>query len=291
MLDVEILSGICPKADIVVYFAKPTEKGWISALDAAIHDEQRDIGVISISWGSPEDTGLWTTQGMHQVNESLLDAACLGITVCIATGDDGSSCGVPDGHAHIAFPASSPYCLAVGGTTIPAKGGKGNDIVWKEGGGVVANNGGSSGGGVSSVFPRPSWQKNVTIKSVNSKAIRGRCIPDLAANADWTASPYLLMVDGKAMSYGGTSAAAPLIAGLFVLINADRGKRGRAGFVTPLLYQRNRSSGKTVGANACKDVVSGNNSTAILGGYTGPGYDAASGWGTPLGISLAKSIP
>jgi kumamolisin len=148
---------------------------------------------------------------------------------------------------------------------------------------------GSTGGGVSAVFPRPSWQKNISIKSVNSAAIVGRIIPDIAANADWVASPYLLVVDGSSQGNGGTSAAAPLIASLIALINASLPKNNLVGYLTPVLYES--SGGSTIGATCCTDVVSGGNKTAKAGGYeAGPGFDAVSGWGTPIGAKLAAAI-
>jgi kumamolisin len=167
MLDVEVVAGICPKSTIVVYFAEWTEQGWITAMDAVIQDKTHDPGVISVSWGAPEDTDIWTDQAMTQMNETFKEAALLGITICIAAGDDSSSDADMDGHAHADFPASSPYVLAVGGTTIPTKGGTGPDIVWKEGDGLRADNGGSTGGGVSAKFDRPPWQEGITIASVN----------------------------------------------------------------------------------------------------------------------------
>jgi kumamolisin len=291
MLDVEVVAGVCPQSAIVLYFANWGEQGWLTALDAAIQDKQNDPGVLSISWGNAEDTDIWTNQAMTQVNETLKEAAMLGITVCVAAGDDGSSDAVNDGAAHADFPASSPYVLAVGGTTIP--GGTGPDIVWFEGDGLRADNGGSTGGAVSAVFARPNWQEGITIASVNSGAILGRCIPDLAANADWNASPYLLVVDGQAQPNGGTSAATPLCAALVTLINQARGAGNRIGYLTPLLYQPQPggSVGHTIGQAACTDVVSGNNATAAAGGYSaGPGYDAASGWGTPNGASLFAAL-
>ena len=223
MLDVEVVAGICPKSTIVVYFAEWTEQGWITAMDAVIQDKTHDPGVISVSWGAPEDTDIWTDQAMTQMNETFKEAALLGITICIAAGDDGSSDADMDGHAHADFPASSPYVLAVGGTTIPTKGGTGPDIVWKEGDGLRADNGGSTGGGVSAKFDRPPWQEGITVASVNPGAIVGRCVPDVAANADWNASPYLLVVDGKVQGNGGTSAASPLWASLVTLVNQARG--------------------------------------------------------------------
>jgi len=291
MLDVEVVAGICPRANIAVYFAHWSEQGWITALDAAVHDDKNDPGVLSVSWGYAEDADIWTRQAMHQVNETLQEAAKVGVTVCIAAGDDGSSDAITDGHAHVDYPSSSPYVVAVGGTTIPPKGTNHQDIVWKEGDGLRADNGGSTGGGVSVIFPRPDWQKSINIKSVNPGSILGRCIPDLAANADWIASPYLLVVDGGAQPNGGTSAASPLIAALFTLINAKLPQGKRVGYVTPLLYQSVQGSTKTVGAEGCTDIVSGSNTTDPIGGYhAGPGYDCASGWGAPDGTKLEQAI-
>jgi kumamolisin len=299
MLDIEVVAGVCPKAKIVVYFAEFTEPGWLAALDAVVHDAANDPSVLSISWGEPEDTDRFTSQVMTEINEILKEAAHLGITVCVAAGDDGSSDADLDGLAHVDFPAASPFVLAVGGTTIPVKGGTQPDIVWFEGNGLRPvqpgdPDGGSTGGGCSSATPRPAWQANIDVSSVNPGAIVGRCIPDLAANADWDASPYLLVVDGQPQGNGGTSAAAPLVASLIALLNAKRGPGKRVGYLTPVLYQSKGggSSGPAVGAIGCTDVVTGNNNTAQVGGYSaGPGYDAVSGWGTPNGVKLLEALP
>ncbi len=291
MLDVEVVAGLCPKSTICVYFAHWSEKGWIQALDATVNDTTNKPSVVSASWGNPEDVGIWTHAAMTEINETLKDAAMAGMTVCIAAGDDGSSDADMDGHAHVDFPAASPYVVAVGGTAIPKKGRPLPDIVWFEGDGLRQPNNpnsGATGGGVSAVFPRPSWQQNITIKSVNPGAIVGRVIPDVAADADWTVSPYLLVVDGQAQPNGGTSAASPLVAALIVLING--GATSPVGYLTPLLYQPG-PNGQPLGASVCKDVVSGKNTSAKVGGYSaGPGYDAASGWGTPIGTQLAQAL-
>jgi kumamolisin len=291
MLDIEVVAGVCPAAKIAVYFAQFTEQGWITALDAAVQDQTNNPGVISASWGEAEDTDIWTVAAMTAVNDTLQGAATIGVTVCIAAGDDGSSDAVTDGHAHVDFPSASPYVLSVGGTTIPSKGGTSPDIVWMEGDGLRADNGGSTGGGVSTVFPRPAWQSAITIQPINPGAIIGRTMPDLAANADWNASPYLLYVDGKAQGNGGTSAATPLVAGLLTLINAARAPAPRVGYLTPVLYQAGPGTSVTVGAAGCTDVTSGENKTATIGGFSaGPGYDAVSGWGTPNGKSLLEIL-
>ena len=293
MLDVEVVAGACPGSTIVLYFAAWSEQGWIAALDAAIHDTGNSPGVLSASWGYAEDADIWSAAAMTQVNQSLKDAAYLGITVCVAAGDDGSSDAVEDGHAHVDFPASSPYVLSVGGTTITSRDGKLVDVAWKEGDGLRADSGGSTGGGVSAVFPRPDWQRSIPIVSVNPGSIAGRVVPDLAANADWNASPYLLVVDGSAQPNGGTSAAAPLVAALVTLINADRNGR-RLGYVTPLLYQPASPGGPPApaGSAGCTDVTTGDNVTDKLGGYSaGTGFDAVSGWGVPDGKKLMAVLP
>jgi kumamolisin len=294
MLDVETVAGLCPKAKIVVYFSHWSDQGWITGLDYAVHDQTRDPRVLSISYGAAEDTHFWTPQALSQINDTLRDAAMLGITVCVAAGDDGSSDGVQDGYAHVNFPASSPYVLSVGGTTILAKNAQKRDIVWKNGNGVRrqnGGNGGSTGGGVSAVFPRPKWQKKLKINSVNPGALRGRCIPDLAANANNEESPYLTVVNGKVRADGGTSAACPLIAALFTIINASRAVDKPVGYVTPVLYRMKGAKKVTRGAVGCTDVLCGNNNTDKIGGYVaGPGYDAVSGWGTPDGVKLAQIL-
>ena len=169
------------------------------------------------------------------------------------------------------------------------QGGADPDVVWFEGDGLRSSGHGSSGGGVSEKFARPPWQEGINIPSVNPGTFVGRIYPDLAANADWDASPYLLVVDGGSQPNGGTSAASPLVAALLTLINASRGPGKRLGYVTPVLYQKVGAA--TVGALGCTDVVDGNNTTAHAGGYSaGPGYDAVSGWGTPNGVQLAAAL-
>jgi kumamolisin len=284
MLDAEIVAGVCPKSNIIIYFAQD----WLTVFDFVIQDQANNPDILSISWGAPESA--FNTQDRTQITEALKELAHLGITVCVASGDDGSSDAVLDGPAHVNFPASSEYVLSVGGTTIPQKGGTGPDVVWFEGNGLRSSQHGSTGGGVSSFVQRPSWQASLAIDSVNPGAIVGRIMPDIAANADWDASPYLLVVDGHAEPNGGTSAATPLVASLLALINATRGPGKRVGYVTPVLYQSQGAT--TIGAAGCTDVQSGSNATGHAGGYdAGPGYDAVSGWGTPNGVKLQSALP
>jgi len=288
MLDVEVVAGVCPKSTIVVYFSTFDEGGWVSAVDTAVHDEQNPLSVLSISWGYAEDApGAWTAGALDAINDSLQAAALLGVTICVAAGDDGSDDEVGDGHAHVDFPSSSPYVLAVGGTTLKRSAtGVVTETAWKDGDGLRKDNGGSTGGGVSTYFARPSWQ-TVNINSVNPGSIVGRVVPDVAADASANTG-YWTVVDGQGGASGGTSAAAPLWASLIARLNASLGKP--VGYLSPLLYQA-AANGKPFGESGCRDITSGNNETASIGGYVaGTGYDAVTGWGVPIGSALLNGL-
>jgi kumamolisin len=168
MLDVEVVAGVCPKATLALYFSNFTEKGWVDALDAALHDKTNKPSVLSISYGLAESTSIWTGQAMQAVNDTMKEAAALGVPVCIAAGDDGSDDQVGDGAAHVDFPSTSPFVLCVGGTALKKRNGKGFvETAWFDGDGLRADGGGSTGGGVSEIIARPTWQKSIAIASVN----------------------------------------------------------------------------------------------------------------------------
>lgn len=288
MLDVEVVAGVCPAATIVVYFSSFDESGWVNVVDTAIHDQANPLTVISCSWGYAEDApGAWSAGAQAAINDSLQAATLLGITVCVAAGDDGSDDEVGDGHAHVDFPSSSPFVLAVGGTTLKrSSSGAITETAWKDGDGLRKDNGGSTGGGVSAVFPRPSWQM-VSVQSINPGAIDGRVVPDVAADASANTG-YWTVVDGQGAVSGGTSAAAPLWAALIARLNASLGKP--IGFLSPRLYAAG-SSGQPLGQTGCRDITSGDNETASIGGYVaGPGFDAITGWGVPVGSALLSGL-
>lgn len=288
MLDVEVVVGVCPAAAIVVYFSSFDESGWVDIVDTAIHDQDNPLTVISCSWGYAEDApGAWSAGAQTAINDALQAATLLGITVCVAAGDDGSDDEVGDGHAHVDFPSSSPYVLAVGGTTLKrSASGAITETAWKDGDGLRKDNGGSTGGGVSTIFPRPSWQ-TISVPSVNPASIQGRVVPDVAADASANTG-YWTVVDGQGGASGGTSAAAPLWASLIARLNAAVGSP--VGFLGPSLY-RTGSNGKPLGQTGCRDITSGNNDTASIGGYSaGPGFDAVTGWGVPIGTALLSGL-
>jgi kumamolisin len=273
MLDIEVSGSIAPGAKIVAYFAENTDAGFLNAITTAVHDTTNNPSIVSISWGGPESS--WTQQAMTSMDEAFQSAAAMGVTVCVAAGDNGSTDGVTDGLNHVDFPASSPNVLACGGTQLVASGNTiTNETVWNE----LANNEGGTGGGVSDVFPLPSYQSAAGVPpSANPGGHVGRGVPDVAGDADPTTG-YVTRVDGSPDVIGGTSAVAPLWAGLIALINESIGKP--AGFINPLLYQNEETAGDF------RDITSGNN-----GAYSaGPGWDACSGLGSPIGSQVAVAL-
>ena len=213
------------------------------------------------------------------VHEALQDAALLGVTVCCATGDFGSAdmdAGW-DKELHVNFPASDGLVLACGGTELIAANGKiVSERVWNEG-----REGGAGGGGVSNLFARPPYQaKSRVPKSPKNKI--GRGVPDLAGNAA-SSTGYRLVLRGKNRVIGGTSAVAPLMAGLIARINQRLGKS--VGFINPLLYG--------VASKAFRDITEGNNDIEgkRKGKYTaGSGWDACTGLGVPDGQKLLACL-
>jgi len=146
-LDIEIIGTIAPKAIIRVYFASAfTEQGFVDALHHAVADH---VSVISIGWGRPESQ--YPRSAITAINNALRAAAEKDITVIAAAGDGGVTDNVQDGKPHVDFPASSPWVLAVGGTSVVTSEHQiVSEIVWNEG--SVA-----TGGGVSEIFERPDW--------------------------------------------------------------------------------------------------------------------------------------
>jgi kumamolisin len=195
----------------------------------------------------------------------------VGITVCCAAGDNGSSDGVADGKAHVDFPASSPFALGGGGTKLVAAGSTiRSEVVWNEGPDSA------TGGGVSTFFGLPTYQSKAKVpKSPAGKA--GRGVPDVAGDADPTTG-YKVRVDSQSLVFGGTSAVAPLWAGLIALMNQKIGHP--VGYLNPLIY------GSLAGHGLFNDIVAGNN-----GSYSAStGWDACTGWGTPIGSKLLSAL-
>jgi kumamolisin len=270
MLDIEVAGAVAPGAHIVVYFAPNTDQGFHDAITTAVHDTANKPNVISISWGGPEDT--WTQQAADAMLQAVTDAAGVGVTVTAAAGDDGATDGVSDNKLHVDLPACLPPVLACGGTRLnTSNGALTSEVVWNE----LAAKEGATGGGVSKIFPIPSYQSSAGVPKQPETNFAGRGVPDVAGDAD-PVTGYMVRVDGKNMVIGGTSAVAPLWAGLTALMNQKLGRP--LGFMQPAIYQ--------IGSAVFRDITSGNN-----GHYNaGAKWDACTGLGSPNGTALVQAL-
>jgi kumamolisin len=200
-LDIEVVGAMAPGATMDVYFAPWTGDGYLTAIEAAIR--KTDYSAISISYGIDEDLVGDAQQpawpALHeQVDEAFREAAAIGVPLFVSSGDQGSSSlrgqvgqqevTVYGKIAAAAYPASSIFAKAVGGTMLYAEGGAiSKEIVWIELGPLQNNSyylGGATGGGVSDKYPAPSYQSDagIAIKSVNRSGAAGRVVPDVAGN-------------------------------------------------------------------------------------------------------------
>ena len=276
MLDIQMVGGCAPKAKLVLYFTQFTEQGWVDAINAIITDEVNNPSVISISYGNPEDDprSAWTAMAIRKVNEAFRAAAARGITICCASGDDGSRDQGLGPRAHADFPASSPYVLGCGGTRVYASGGVVlHEVVWNNGPGSA------SGGGVSAFFPVPRWQQNAGVPpSANPGHQTGRGVPDVGGIADPQTGVVIITLDGQSLAVvGGTSATAPMWAALVSRLN--QALQTRLGFIDPALYG-------PMAPYVTRDIILGNN-----GAYAaGIGWDACTGARIPSRNSPALRL-
>ena len=310
-MDIQIAGSAAPGARLVVYFGSGSSvDNWYEVLARAIHDRVNRPSVLTISWSAAEATG-WTAEEVGKLSVLFQEAALLGITICVGSGDSGTT--FPNGTGPFSapptteFPASDPHVLACGGTALQMHGSRiAHEVVWNslaetfvessqtsQGHAVeIAGNGGASGGGVSMYFERPSYQADASVPSRicstfgpsglgPPELFRGRGVPDVAASASLDTG-YSIRFQGADVVGGGTSASAPLWAGLVARLNQALGCR--LGFFNPLLY-RMQSDGN---GSAFRQVRHGNN-----GGYT---VDPADWWnpcvglGTPRGSALLEAL-
>lgn len=280
-LDIQVAGAVSPGANIVVYFAPNDDQSFLQAVLAAIHDDINKPSIISISWGAAEKA--WTEQQMLAMTDAFKSAAALGISVFCAAGDDGANDNVYDGAAHVDFPASSPFAMGCGGTTMVLVNGVRQESVWNDG------DGSATGGGISMFFPVPDYQQTLAMPAGNASGAKGRGVPDVSAVAD-PRTGYAVFVHGHWTIVGGTSAVAPLYAGLAARLNERMNKP--SGFMNTAIYTAGGKISTTTGGVASSvdlfnDIASGNNSVdKVIGYQAGPGWDAVTGWGSPDGLNL-----
>jgi kumamolisin len=295
--DIGIAAAAANGASIAVYISTNYgQAGWIDILDRVAHPRPGDpvCSVLSSSWyiSNGDDAATLASEGIttafvNTVSNLLHDAAMQGITVCIASGDTGSNSKVSDGKAHVQYPASDPWVLSVGGTTVGnISGSSFDEYVWNDPDPSDPNHWGTTGGGVSDFFALPFYQADANVPhSVNPDKRVGRGVPDVAANASYKSGYSGLYVGDSPMIGNGTSASAPLWAGFIAKLNAALGEN--LGFINPVFYAK--------GSLGFRDIVPGagpaNNANGGTPGYpAGPGWDACTGLGSIDGIKMLNML-
>ncbi len=282
-LDIETVAGLAPAANIIVYQAPNTIQSEYDAYHAIV--DQDKARVISESYGLCE---VYQDRPTALAETTLFEqAAVQGQTIIASSGDTGSEgCYEFDGKPRelsVNFPASDPYVLGVGGTTLSTVQPRPGEAVWND----RTTFDGASGGGKSTFFPEPKFQASYGIKS------KVREVPDVSADAD-PLTGYVVYYSGGWTVFGGTSGAAPLWAALLALTDAEC-PSSPVGWASPAIYRLAAPGSKTAVLDDIGKVtgsLNNNDYTGHGGGKypVGPGYDMATGLGSPIGGTLATQL-
>jgi kumamolisin len=290
--DLEMVLGIAPGAKVRDYEVADANESTslVDVIAAVINDQKTDhtITVFTISSGTEESA--YPSSLLTSIDQQFAQLAAAGVTVCVGSGDGGSNPGSGTlndynsaNQLEAGFPASDPNVTSVGGTDVnfTTYNGPSNLSVWSE---VIHGQptgtspsawsgiGAASGGGLSPFFTRPSWQAGFGVPSGTQ-----HCVPDLCVA--W--GVYQAYINGGSAVFGGTSASNPVFAGYVALINQARGNAGMGpvGLLGPKIYP-------LIGTAAFNDITQG-----TIGAYTaGPGYDLASGIGSPNFAQLVNVL-
>ncbi len=305
-LDVEWSHAIAPGAAILLVIGSNDSGGsaqdncgFTGLLDTFTYALNHRLGnIISISYGGSELGGIGESAGEKRQDQAFFasahqlfkQAAAENITVLASTGDsgatneNGANATSVWNQPNVSWPASDPYVLAVGGTQLTLQdsiGDYGSETVWN-------SDGGATGGGLSAVFDEPAYQQT----SPNQTLFQGkRGIPDVSFPAAINYALYGSFEQGELARLqpkwanwhiiGGTSASAPCWAGLIAITNQMHG--GPVGFIQPALYN--------LAGQGMHDITRGNNTLDGVQGYSaGPGYDLATGWGTPIADQFIPAL-
>jgi kumamolisin len=313
-LDIDVAGSVGVGANIAVYFAPVSDRGWADAITTAVLEPTglpanwAAPSVLTCSWGFTEleadaPTGdaaspwpfEWTEQAINLVSGTYQQAAMMGVTVFNCSFDNGSNEQQNDGNAHVAYPGSDAWVTTCGGTRITNVAGSSfTESTWND---DAYQTGAATGGGISDAIELPTWQQNIVPPSVNPGGRIGRGLPDIAGNASYY-SGYLLQVDGKPnFQINGTSSVAPLYAGLIAIINATLGQP--VGYLNPTLYALAQDPAHAGVIRDINDGISNAvhwvNQDGTTGGpsrgyASGPGWDACTGLGVLDGTRLLGAL-
>jgi kumamolisin len=270
-IDIYCVATTVPEADITMYIGKNTFPSFRNLIDRAISD---GCHIITISWGTTEPAGLYGF-----LEPSLLNAANAKITVCVASGDWGSSF-AGQNSLQIYYPSSSLYVISVGGTNLTLGAGDSRLVETDDNRNPQFGDGWGGGGGLSKLFSLPPWQSGLyytpivdsVIGSPTALTVRG--IPDISAPMN----VYALYLNSVVGGAGGTSLAAPLMAGVLARYQQLTGIQRSSVEYNEIFYAN---------PGAFYDIVVGTNNTQSVDGYAGTsGWDCVTGLGPPIGTAL-----
>ena len=268
-LDIEMAISMATNLSKVIVYEAGPYGNWHDILNRMATDNLAKQ--LSYSWYDPNG-------GSDTVADQIFQQmAAQGQSFFCASGDSDAFTGL------IPFPGDTPYITEVGGTTLTTTGPGGSWVsenVWNWGNGI------GSGGGISTQYPIPAWQTNISM-AANQGSTTMRNVPDVALTAD----NVYARTDGRDYSVGGTSCASPLWAGFAALANQQAAAAGRPaiGFINPLVDVIGTEANYT---QAFRDTTTGNNespsSPTKFSAVTG--YDLCTGWGTPAGQALINAL-
>jgi uncharacterized protein YjdB len=261
-LDVETIGGACPGANLtIILYIAPNSFNQFAPLfnymyytNVTVNGINYKPNIISCSWGAPEI--YYTSSQLSSINSILATITNAGITICAATGDYGSNNGVGGTGNYVDFPSSNPHITAVGGTTLVCP----NNVYDDQ---TIETAWISGGGGISRIYSKPAYQSQLSGTM--------RMTPDIASLSDPNTG-VLFTVNGQSIVIGGTSVAAPTIAGFLAAIRYTQ-------FVNPMLYQAPYST-------CFHDIVRGSNGSY----FANIVYDNCTGLGTIKGQALSSYI-
>ena len=277
-LDIELQVALAPgAAKILVYEGPDSDAGVVDTYNRIATDNIAKE--ISSSWGEAENSASASVRSSE--NTAFQQMAAQGQSIFAAAGDsgaddNGSSLSVDD-------PASQPYMVGVGGTSLTTNGAGGayaSETTWNRG--SVAN--GAGGGGISTIWSIPSFQTGVVSQASKGSTTK-RNVPDVSLDAD-PYTGYAIYFQGGWTVYGGTSCAAPLWSAFTALVNQKRAAAGSSllGFADPPIYTLAKSA--SYGSDF-HDIADG--STNLY--YPAvTGYDDATGWGSFNGANLLADL-
>lgn len=286
MLDLYMTGGAAPGARLITYFSPNTFYNWYRCVNKVAADTTWCPKALSMSWCSAESSWGFYRSSMES---ALQTCATLGISCFAASGDWGPR-GLSNSPQYtVSYPASSPYCVSSGGTRVVLNGNTDDPTAWSVDSEIVWNQGTvATGGGVSAYFSLPAYQAGAGFTSTTypgyvTASLPQRGVPDVSSNA-YVLGPFYNLDANYEVYASGTSAAAPLQAGLAARLNQLC--PGTLGF--PLTAWYNAFINKPLGT-VFRDITSGNNALTGAGenGYLSTvGWDACTGMGSLQGLSL-----